>query len=192
MGTGVTAWLGVGHTPLIAVAFGLLTLIGGYLHYGFDLSLTARREDGFARDATDQALAALARAENSIAAIEQASRDIHHPDFNARLRRIVQLARDILTLLEEDPRDLRRARKFLSVYLEGIQGIVEGYARTHTRVAAPDLDKAFRRVLTTIEEVFQEQQRTLLHTDLTDLDVQIDVLLNQLKREGMLTKEMDE
>ena len=96
------------------------------------------------------------------------------------------LAGDILKLLEEDPRDLRRARKFLNVYLDGAQKVTEGYAKTHARVAAPDLDDNFRRVLVTIEEVFQEQQQKLLETDITDLDVQIEVLATQLKREGVI------
>jgi hypothetical protein len=81
---------------------------------------------------------------------------------------------------------LRRARKFLNVYLDGAQKVTEGYAKTHARVAAPDLDDNFRRVLVTIEEVFQEQQQKLLETDITDLDVQIEVLATQLKREGVI------
>ncbi len=89
-------------------------------------------------------------------------------------------------MLEEDPRDLRRARKFLNVYLDGVQRVVEGYARTHQRAASPDLDANFRRVLTSIEEVFQEQRQKLLESDIMDLDVQIEVLTSQLKREGLL------
>jgi 5-bromo-4-chloroindolyl phosphate hydrolysis protein len=121
-------------------------------------------------DTTDQVLAALAQAERSIAAVEQSSRDIRQPELNQRLRRVAALAREILTLLEEDPRDLRRARKFLNVYLDGVQRVVEGYARTHSRAASPDLDANFRRVLTSIEEVFEEQRRKLLESDIMDLD----------------------
>ncbi len=36
------------------------------------------------------------------------------------------------------------------------------------------------------EEVFGEQQKRLLETDLMDLDVQIEVLTKQLKREGII------
>ena len=43
-----------------------------------------------------------------------------------------------------------------------------------------------RRVLAPIEEVFTEQQQKLLETDVTDLDVQIEVLTTQLKREGVV------
>lgn len=186
LATAVTAWLGAGHHPAIAAAFGLAALLGCYLNYGFDPRVAKRVTDGYGVDTTDQVLEALAQAERSIVAIEQAGRDIRNAELNDRLRRIAKLARDILKLLEEDPRDLRRARKFLNVYLDGAQKVTEGYAKTHARVAAPDLDDNFRRVLVTIEEVFQEQQQKLLETDITDLDVQIEVLATQLKREGVI------
>ncbi len=186
LATGVTAWLGAGQGPVIGGAFGLAALLGCYLYYGFDPRTTKRFTDRDGIDATEQVLQALEQAERSIVAIEQASRDIRNAELNARLRRIAQLARDILKLLEEDPRDLRRARKFLNVYLDGAQKVTEGYAKNHARVAAPELDDNFRRVLATIEEVFQEQQQKLLETDITDLDVQIEVLTTQLKREGVV------
>ncbi|SDW34217.1 5-bromo-4-chloroindolyl phosphate hydrolysis family protein [Thiocapsa roseopersicina] len=186
LGTGLTAWLGVGHHPGIAFAFGLVALLGCRLFYGGDPGEAKRVTAASGLDTTDQVLAALAQAERSIAAVEQSSRDVRQPELNQRLRRVAALAREILTLLEEDPRDLRRARKFLNVYLDGVQRVVEGYARTHQRAASPELDANFRRVLTSIEEVFQEQRQKLLESDIMDLDVQIEVLTSQLKREGLL------
>ena len=41
-------------------------------------------------------------------------------------------------------------------------------------------------VLETIESVFQEQHQKLLEEDVFDLDVKIEVLNTQLKREGIL------
>jgi 5-bromo-4-chloroindolyl phosphate hydrolysis protein len=186
LATGVTAWLGAGQNPLIAVAFGLAALLGCYLTYGFDPRAAKRFTDRDGVDTTDRVLEALTQAEQGIAAIEQATRDIRNAELNNRLRRIAALARQILKLLEEDPRDLRRARKFLNVYLDGAKQVTEGYAKTHGRVSAPELEDNFRRVLATIEEVFQEQQQKLLETDVTDLDVRIEVLTTQLKREGVI------
>lgn len=186
LATGVTAWLGAHYPPLVAVAFGLAALLGCYLSYGFDPRAAKRFTDGEGVDVTDRVLEALAQAECGIAAIEQATRDIRNTELNGRLRRIVALARQILKLLEEDPRDLRRARKFLNVYLDGARQVTEGYAKTHARASAPELEDNFRRVLATIEEVFAEQQQKLLETDVTDLDVQIEVLTTQLKREGVI------
>jgi hypothetical protein len=181
LATGTIAWLGVGHHPAIAVAFALAALLGCYLTYGFDLQ-AGRRMRGIGRH--DRA--ALTQAQRSIAAIEQASRDIEQPELDARLRRIAELARAVLKRLEEDPRDLRRARKFLNVYLDGVKSVVEGYAKTHGRIVAPELDERFRHALITVEDAFREQQQTLLESDLDSLDVQIEVLTQQLKREGII------
>lgn len=186
VGTGVTAWLGVGHHPGIGIAFGLVALLGCLLFYGRDPRTAKRVTSPTGLDTTDQVLSALEQAERSIVAIEQSSADIHQPELHRRLVRIARLARDILTLLEEDPRDLRRARKFLNVYLDGVQRVVAGYAKTHKRATSPDLDASFRRVLASIEGVFQEQHQKLLETDIMDLDVQIEVLTSQLKREGFM------
>jgi 5-bromo-4-chloroindolyl phosphate hydrolysis protein len=186
LATGVTAGLGAHYPPIIAGAFGLAALLGCHLGYGFDPRTAKRFTDTDGVDTTDRVLHALEQAEGSIAAIEQATRDIRNTELNNRLRRIAALARQILKMLEEDPRDLRRARKFLNVYLDGAKQVVEGYARTHGRVSAPELEDNFRRVLITIEEVFTEQQQKLLETDVTDLDVQIEVLTTQLKREGVI------
>jgi 5-bromo-4-chloroindolyl phosphate hydrolysis protein len=186
LATGITAWSGAHHPPVMAGAFGLVALLGCYLSYGFDPRAAKRFTDRDGVDTTDRVLEALTQAEASIAAIEQTTRSIRNAELNSRLRRIVAQARQILTMLEEDPRDLRRARKFLNVYLDGAKQVTEGYAKTHGRVTAPELEDNFRRVLVTIEEVFTEQQQKLLETDVTDLDVQIEVLTTQLKREGVV------
>jgi len=181
LATGITAWLGVGQPPAIAIAFGVVALAGSGLTYGFDFG-TGRRPRGIG----EHTRATLAQARRSIIAIEQASRDISQRELDERLRRIAALAREILRRLEEDPRDLRRARKFLNVYLDGVQHVVEGYAKTHGRAATPELDARFRHALVTVEDAFREQQQVLLERDIEDLDVQIEVLTRQLEREGIL------
>jgi len=182
--TALTAWLGVGHHPVIAIAFALVALLGCYLTYGFDRHWIRRFRDG--RGIGAETRATLAQAKRSIAAIEQASREIRQPELSSRLRRIVGLASEILGRLEQDPRNLRRARKFLIVYLDGVQRIVEGYAKAHSRISAPDLEERFRRALITVEDAFREQRQKLLESDLDDLDVQIEVLTKQLQREGII------
>lgn len=184
LGSGITAWLGAGHHPGIALAFALLTLLGFHLVYGLDLSFQhrLRRPSGLGA----QGAASLREAARAIAAIEQARLEIRQPELDTRLANITALARQILERVEDDPRDLWRARKFLTVYLEGVQRVVEGYAKTHGRVAAPELDQRFRHALETVEAAFREQHQVLLERDVEDLDVQIEVLTQQLEREGIL------
>ena len=184
LGSGITAWLGAGHHPGIAVAFALVTLLGLHLVYGFDLSFKRRLRRP--RSLGAHAEASLREAARAITAIEQARLEIRQPELDKRLDDIAALAQQILERVENDPRDLWRARRFLTVYLEGVQRVVEGYAKTHGRVAAPELDQRFRHALETVETAFREQHQVLLERDIEDLDVQIEVLTQQLAREGIL------
>ena len=182
LGSGVTAWLGADHHPAIGAAFALVTLLGFHLVYGLDFAFLRRRPQGLGRYGSES----LRRAAGSIAAIEQASRNIRQPELDRRLTSIATLARLILGRVQDDPRDLWRARKFLNVYLDGVQRVVEGYASTHSEVATPDLEQRFRHALETVEAAFREQHQVLLERDVEDLDVQIEVLTRQLEREGIL------
>ena len=184
--TSITATFAASYSPAIGVCFGLGALLGCYLVYGFDPRAAKRATDRYGLDATDQVVQVLESAEKTIAAIEQAKRDMRNAELRSRLERITTLARQILKLLEEDPRDLRRARKFLTVYLEGAQQVTAGYVNTHPKVQSQELETNFRNVLISIEDVFKEQQQKLLENDVLDLDVKIEVLNRQLKREGVI------
>ena len=182
LGAGITAWLGAGHDPAIATAFALLAAAGAGLSYDVELRLARPAQGGLREHARNT----LAQARASISAIEQAGRAIGQPELAERLARIVELARVILQRIEQDPRDLYRARRFLNVYLDGVQRVVAGYAKTHAQVDAPELDQRFRHALMTVEEAFSTQRQALLKADVDDLDVQIEVLIRQLEREGIL------
>ncbi len=181
LGSAVTAWLGAGHHPGIATAFGLVTLLGFHLLYGLDFSVELRwpGRRGVHREAS------LREAARAIDAIEDVSTGIQQPELARRLTDIAALARRLLQRVREDPRNLWRARRFLNVYLDGVQRVVEGYAKTQGQVAAPQLDQRFRHALETVETAFREQHQVLLERDVEDLDVQIEVLTRQLEREGI-------
>ena len=184
LATALTAWAGAGHGLPIALAFGAGAFVAFILLYGLDPSRQAAVAQS--REANVQQVgAALQQAEQKILAIEQACGRIDPPELRQRLTRISALAREVLAEIARDPGDLRRARKFLNTYLDGAQRVVSGYAEAHANGRAPLLEENFRRVLVTIEEVFAQQYQRLLENDLRDLDVQMEVLETQLKREGL-------
>jgi 5-bromo-4-chloroindolyl phosphate hydrolysis protein len=183
--TGMVAWLGAGRPLPVALLFAAGAFLGMYLSYGFD----PRKEKnivaahGYSRD---EILQTLEDSSRIIRGIEQANDRIRNAELNQRIERICEIADSILAEIEADPRDIRRARKFLNVYLEGARQVTEGYARTHPQTQSGELEQNFRNVLETIESVFQEQHQKLLEEDVFDLDVKIEVLATQLKREGIL------
>ncbi len=186
IGMSVVAWLGINHQYglIESLVFGAFVLVGCYLYYDFD---PARKDPEIAAVGitTEELIELLDEAEGRIEGIEKAGREIHNVEFKDRLRRIVKEARQILDTIEKDPVDARRARKFLKVYLDGAQQVTEGYARTHKTGEAHALEDNFRRVLTTIETVIAEQQMKLAENNLSDLDVNIEVLQLQLEKEGV-------
>lgn len=183
LATTLTAWAGAGHNLPIALAFGAGAFAAFALLYGLD----PRRQPVMKNyDGNHQRVAeALQQAELKILSIEQAGSRIAQPELNQRLTRIIALARSILAEIALDPRDLRRARKFLNTYLDGAQRVVSGYAEAHAKGQAHPLEANFRRILITIEETFEQQYQLLLDNDLRDLDIQMEVLETQIKREGL-------
>ena len=184
LATGLTAWAGVGHSVPIALAFGTGAFAAFVLLYGLDPRRSSAVIESGHRDA-ERINAALQQAEQKILTIDQARSRINQHEMNQRLDHITALARDILEEIARDPRDFRRARKFLNTYLDGAQRVIAGYARAHVNGHSYKLEDNFRRVLITIEEVFEQQYQRLLQNDLNDLDVQLEVLETQLRREGL-------
>ena len=92
----------------------------------------------------------------------------------------------MLALIEKDPRDIRRARKFLKVYLEGAEQVTERFAALEKEPLSPEIEHRFRTLLVDMENVFAEQHQKLLENDILDLDVQIEVLTARLRREGVI------
>jgi 5-bromo-4-chloroindolyl phosphate hydrolysis protein len=179
-----TSMIAIGNGIIVSILLGIAAYVGFYLYYGFD---PAREKPGVATIGitSEEVLELLEEAEARIAGIEEARAKIHNQELKDRLRRIVKQTRNILTTIEEDPRDARRARKFLKVYLDGAQQVTSGYARSHKQIESAELDDNFRRVLTTIESVIADQQKKLLENNATELDVQIEVLQMQLEKEGV-------
>jgi len=183
----VVAYVGIfnqDYSLFDSILFGLATLLGCYLYYDFD---PARNDPEIAAVGitTEELVELLDEAEERIQAIERASKDIRNVEFKDRLRRIAREARAILDTIEEDPTDARRARKFLKVYLDGAKQVTEGYAKTHRNDATPVLEDNFRRVLTTIETVIATQQEKLRENNVSELDVNIEVLQMQIEKEGV-------
>ncbi|SMG63619.1 conserved hypothetical protein, membrane [methanotrophic bacterial endosymbiont of Bathymodiolus sp.] len=179
------AFIGAGNSFLVSIAFGLGALAGMILLYGLD----PRQEKMVAGShgyTADEIAATITEAETQISGIEQANKQITNRLFNQRIRIICEQARSIVDMLEDDPGDIRRARKFLNIYLDGALKVTTGYADMQRKHQSEKLSDNFENVLQTIESVFVEQKQKLLEDDVLDLDVQIEVLTAQLKHEGVV------
>jgi hypothetical protein len=172
----------------LSLLFAALAGVGSVLAYGMDpakdkgLAPELARKAGFT---TEQVIEALAEAEAKLRDIEQLAGGLHNRELTARLNRIVAEGRAVLAQIEQDPSDLRRARRFLVTYLDGTRDVVRKYQAQQSDLADTELAENFRHVLDTVERVFLEQQEVLKRNETMDLEVQIEVLRTQLEREGV-------
>lgn len=95
----------------------------------------------------------------------------------------------ILAEIKRDPGDLRRARQFLSYYLDTTITILEKY---QTLAAQPVRDQSITSSLAKVEvmvdtigRAFEKQLANLLTNDVMDLDADLALLQNTITMEGL-------
>ena len=185
--TFATAFLAADQSLPAAIAIGLGALLGLFLTYGVD----ARGAKGVAADAgitAEEVNEALTEARGRIGALEEAGKRLQGAaayELRQKIRDVVAAAGKVLHLIEEDPRDLRRARKFLNVYLDSAKTVTENYASTAAKAPSPEMEAKFKAVLDDLKTTCEEQYKKLLENDTLDLDAQIEVLKTRLTREGL-------
>lgn len=184
LATGFTAFAAVDQSVIVALAYALGAAAGYALLYGVD-SRPRSWFRGRRSPASTDAAVMLAQAYDHLAAMEAAARGLENREFRHRVDSIAGAVRKILVAIEQDPADLRRARKFLNVYLAGAQQVTTQYQRAESHASSPDREQNFRTLLVEIENTCHEQHERLLQHDVLDLDVQIEVLSARLRHEGV-------
>jgi hypothetical protein len=177
-----------GQPLLLGMLAGVIMAIGSILAYGMDPRADKGLDQAIAERAglrVEAVLEALEEARGKVRAIETEARGLHSRELKERLSRITANANAVLRQIEKDPRDLRRARRFLVTYLDGTRDVVAGYRTQQQDLVDTPLAENFRHVLETVEKVFAEQSEILKRNETLDLEVQIDVLKTQLEREGV-------
>ncbi len=181
----VTSKWGAENSFLVSLGYAIAGFFGFYLYYGVD-PLKDKIQNISLSVTPEEVIEALSEAEKKIEAIEDARVSIYNFELNQRLRDIVKEAKEVLKLIEENPNDLYRARKFLVVYLDGARRVIEGYAKTKKEGDENrELEEKFRKILDTIENSFKQQRQKLKENAIENLDVQIEVLKKQMKYEGV-------
>jgi 5-bromo-4-chloroindolyl phosphate hydrolysis protein len=146
---------------------------------------------GTAELTAEEIQAMLEQGEKRTAAIAKGASIIKDPEFIAGANAIVATSHDILSYLAKNPARVKRARKFLSYYLDTTLFIVQGYAEVESsndpEIAASRAKQ--KEILTTIKQAFDKQLAVLLRNDVMDIDAEIDVLRSTLKSEGLIPDE---
>lgn len=133
----------------------------------------------------DRVARAVDEAETHLAAMRDAITRSGDRAMIARVERFQATAKDLFRTVEDDPRDLTSARKYLSVYLIGARDATIKFADVYARTQDAQARTDYESLLDDLEKNFSARTRKMLLDDRSDLTVEIDVLRDRLQREGV-------
>lgn len=185
---------------LTAVAFYLATLadapnvflplifavLGGVLHsfaFGFD-PMKNKGMEGIDEFQQDRVARVVDEGEKHLAAMRDAILRTEDRGLVARVEAFQSIARDMFRTVEEDPRDLTKARRYLGVYLSGATDATAKFADIYARNQDVQARADYEALLDDLETNFADRTKFLLADDKTDLDIEIEVLRDRLDREA--------
>ena len=170
----------VDHFNLLNSLF--TAILGGFgLHayYGSDPKTNKIPKDSGVN--YEKLIQSLNEAQEKLQTIKKSSENIEDLELNSAIHKATKRAEDILNTIEEDPKDIRIARKFMVVYLDGIKDVIQKYESIDKDL----LDKSYKdRLIELLHQAankFDSELDRLKSNEVFDLDVQIDALKQQLK-----------
>jgi len=165
----------------------IYAVVGTALH-GFSFGLDPMKDkgmEGVDKFQTDRVARVVDKAESYLKGMTDAIKRAGDRQAEARLERFQLSVRDMLRTVEEDPRDLTAARKYLGVYLMGARDATVKFADIYARSRDADARSDYMMLLTDLEENFVAKTRKLLADSNSDLEIEIGVLRDRLAREGI-------
>ena len=124
-------------------------------------------------------------AEAYLAAMRDAVLRARDRQVELRVDQFQAVARNLCRTVEEDPRDLTAARKYLTVYLMGARDASVKFADIYARSGNAEARADYLALLDDLEQNFAARTEALLREDRGDLTIEIDVLRARLEREGV-------
>lgn len=174
-----TAFIAGSHSLIHALFYAVISIVGYWLYYGFDPRLD-KLED-FGDVSADMVLETFAEAQEKLAKVQSDNEKIKDEELQGKIEVAIERAQAILDALAEDPKDIRVARKFLIVYIDGVAKVTTSYTALEER----DIDTLTReKMLALMDDVevrFTKEMQRLKENNKFDLDVHIDVLKEQIK-----------
>jgi len=174
-----TAWMAGGEPLLHSIFWAVLAVVGYWLYYGFDPSVDKLEDVG---DLSGEVvLETFGEAQRKLAQIQADNKAIKDPMLHAKIKKAISKAQTILDTIANDPKDIRVARKFLIVYIDGVAKVTTSYRA----LDEADIDTLTRQkmldLMDDVEERFEKELQRLKANNKFDLDVQMDVLKTQIK-----------
>ena len=185
MGLGVALAAYTGSSGLIgSIIYGIIALGLHVTAFGID-PLKDKRMEGVDTFQQDRVARVVEQADASLEAMKDHIARLEDRDLTSRVASFEATAMKMARTVEEDPRDLTRARKYLGVYLEGARDATVKFVDLYSRKPDPDARTTYIALLDDLQENFAARTDKMLVDDRTDMDIEIKVLRDRLQREGL-------
>ncbi len=184
-GTGVIlASLSNDPSVMAAVLYGIVA--SGLHSFAFGIDpMRDKRMAGIDTFQQDRVAKVVEEAEAYLSSMKAHIDSIGDRHLEARVAQFQAMARRMIRTVEEDPRDLTGARKFLGVYLMGARDAAAKFADLYKRKRDEDARADFESLLSDLEQNFAARTDKMLLDDRSDMDIEIKVLRDRLQREGL-------
>ena len=165
----------------------LIGLVAAGLHlFSFGLDpLKDKGLEGVDKFQSDRVARKVEAAESLLDAMGDAIKRAGDRQLEGRVEAFQATAREMFRTVEEDPRDLTQARKYMGVYLQGARDATVKFADLYGRNRDPAVRADYVTLLDDLETNFSARTQRMLLTDRSDLDVEIEVLRERLNRDSL-------
>ncbi len=183
LGLGVAGFMGSGG-PAAGMIFAVL---GAGLHlaaFGPD-PMRDKGMDGIDAFQTERVARAVEQAEAHLKAMNDAAQRCRDRQVDDRMREFQTHVRQLLRTVENDPRRLAAARRYMGVYLLGARDATVKFADLYERRRDEATRRDYFALLDDLQQNFALRTETLQESDRMALDIEMDVLRERLEREGL-------
>ncbi len=174
-----TAWVAGGKSFISALFLATIATLGYYLYYGFDPKKD--KLDNLGDISAEFVLETIGEAKTKLSNIEKHMDQIEDRILYEKLNIAMIKAKNILETIQEDPKDIRVARKFLIVYIDGIAKVTDSYVAMDEEDINSETKIKLYRLMEDLDTRFDKELERLKNNNQFDLDVHIDVLKEQIK-----------
>ena len=169
-----------GVSLLSGVFSAIIAMVGYLLYYGLDPRTDKLENIGDV--SAELVLKTLSDAREKLSGIEvHMHKEFKDLELKGKLTVAVEKAEYIIQSIQEDPKDIRVARKFLLVYLDGLEKVTDSYMAMDEADIKGETKEKLHQLLDDVEIKFNKELKRLKKNNEFDLDVNIDVLQQQIK-----------
>ncbi|MEA3434283.1 MAG: 5-bromo-4-chloroindolyl phosphate hydrolysis family protein [Campylobacterota bacterium] len=173
------AYIAGNYTLFNSLFLSAISIVGFWLYYGFDPRKDKLKD--FGDISSELILKTLNDTTDKINLIKKDADKIGDRVLSDKVHLAIKKADNIFDALVDDPKDIRVARKFLVVYLDGIADVIGSYTEVEEEHISEKTRGRLLELMKDVEKRFEKELMRLKANNLFDLDVNIDTLKEQIK-----------